>query len=74
MKVIGKRGDTQYLLVESTQRQSENVKARILDIKQNKLFPFDDIQIILKWGYWEEYVIPEDDLKKLLDKAEIVKE
>jgi len=70
MKVVGKRGDLQYLLAESINSK----EAQVLDVEQNKLFPLTDAQVILKWGYWEEYVMPEDDLKKLLDKAEIVKE
>lgn len=67
MKVIGRRGSSQYLLVD----QNDAVEGSILDIEQKKLFHPDNIQIILKWGYWEEYCMPDEDLKRLLESCGI---
>jgi len=67
MKVIGKRGSSQYLLVD----HENAVEGSILDINQRRLYPPDNIQVILKWGYWEEYYMPEQELKELLKICEI---
>ncbi len=67
MKVIGRRGSSQYLLVD----HDNAVEGSILDINQRKLFPPDNIQVILKWGYWEEYSMPDLELKRLLKSFDI---
>jgi len=55
MKVVGRRGSSQYLLVD----QGNAVEGSILDINQRRLFPPDNIKVILKWGYWEDYCMPD---------------
>ncbi len=67
VKVIGRRGSSQYLLVE----QDNALEVSILDIKQGKLFPPDNIQVILKWGYWEEYSMSDEELKRLLKSCDM---
>jgi hypothetical protein len=67
MKVIGRRGSSQYLLVD----QDDAVGGSILDIEQKKLFHPDNIQVILKWGYWEEYSMSEEELNRLLKLCDV---
>jgi len=66
MKVIGRRGKNQYMLAKSINSET----ARVLDVEQGKLFPSEKSQSILKWGYWEEYSLPQSELDKLLAEVE----
>jgi hypothetical protein len=67
MKVIGRRGSSQYLLID----HENALEGYILDLDQKRLFSPDNIQIILKWGYWEECYMSEGELKKLLKLCDV---
>ncbi len=61
MKVFGCRGESQYLLAES----SDAEYGRILDRKRKLLSPLMNFQRIFKWGYWEECSLPQPELEVL---------
>lgn len=73
-RVVGRRGDEgeQFLLVVADAPNSPDVRARVLDMEQKKLFPWMQIGSILKWGYWEEHTCSEKFLAGLLKEVEEV--
>lgn len=62
MKVTAIRGTSQYLLMTSTKAK----RGRVLDVDQKLLFPLEDVQVILKWGYWLRAKMPKMELDELL--------
>lgn len=51
MKIIAKRGNSQYLVTKSN--EVENPPSYLVDLSQN-LSTEMPAQQALKWGYWEE--------------------
>lgn len=62
MKVVGRRGRSQYLLAVSRQSRV----GRILDLDDKLLYPETNVQAIIKRGYWEEYSLPKEALDEIL--------
>ncbi len=53
-KVVAKRGNSDFLVVKpDTNVQDTNAKGHVYEAKTGKLFEATLIQVILKWGYWE---------------------
>jgi len=64
VRLIGKQGDSMYLLeVEPINGES---MARVLDLAQKRLFPIAPLASLLARGYWEEYSGKPGDLERLL--------
>lgn len=72
MKILGQRNENVYLLVEDGVSEiEEETQARILDDRQNLLFPWELGHSLLARGYWSDYE-GGADLDAMLDRADEV--
>lgn len=70
MKILGQRNENVYLLVEDGVSEIEDeTQARILDDRQNLLFPWELGHSLLARGYWSDYD-GGADLNQMLNDAE----
>lgn len=73
MKIVATQGANRYLLVEDNINKLENdTKSRVLDLNQQKLFPWFNLQSILARGYWKNYNGNQDILENLLSQVKEV--
>ena len=62
MQVFAIRGKDSLLLSESVNSN----KGRVLDRQKKVIYPVQNVHSILKWGYWERYSMPDEELSRLI--------
>lgn len=68
-KVVAKRGNPQTLLLANKKQKDQG---RIFDARNKLVYPEQHIQSLIKWGYWSEHEMTEEDLAALLEGAAIL--
>ena len=67
MKIVGSNGRSAFLVAESINAKT----GRILDTDRGRISPEMDVDMILKWGYWEEYHPTKEELEKILKGVDL---
>jgi hypothetical protein len=59
MKVVAKRGDSLFLVADNPQNNQS--PGKMVNTETKECWPTENIQIPIKFGYWEEVNLAEDD-------------
>jgi len=73
MKIIAQRNENVYMLVEDGVDEIEaDTEGRVLDDRNELLYPYTDANSLVARGYWEEFDGDQSILDPMLDDAKEV--